>query len=217
MVANPYVFAKADSATAVAVGRAMRDRMARSARSEFVVITDSLMNAALVQYEYPRDAILNRADAQTLARQIAGRVLVTSQMSKTPNGQLTLLTRLSGTNDDAGATVRVSNTSPQALGAAAVEALQPALRSLDDARECMDQRSAKPDRARDAAQKALKEMPTNGLAHYCLAQLTPAGPGRRDRAGSRARARRRRRGARTARGSAVRGRRAPGGSRATTR
>ena len=179
MVANPYVFAKADSATAVAVGRAMRERMARSAtRGDFVVITDSLMNAALVQYEYPRDAILNRADAQTLARQIAGRVLVTSQMSKLPNGQLSLLARLSGTNDDAGTTVRITQASPQALGSAAVEALQPALRSLDDARECMDQRSAKPDRAKSAAEKALEEMPNNGLAHYCLAQLAPAGPAR---------------------------------------
>ena len=179
MVANPYVFAKADSATAVAVGRTMRDRMARSApRNEFLVITDSLMNAALRQYDYPPDAILNRSDAQTLARQIAGRVLVTSQMSKTPNGQLSLLTRLSGTNDDAGTTVRISQASPQALGTAAVEALQPALRSLDDARKCMDQRAAKPKDAREAADKALKAMPNNGLAHYCLAQLTPAGPAR---------------------------------------
>jgi tetratricopeptide (TPR) repeat protein len=179
MVANPYVFAKSDSAIAVAVGRAMRERMERSApRNDFVVISDSLMNAALVQYDYPPDAILNRSDAQTLARQIAGRVLVTSQMSKAQNGQLSLLTRLSGTNDDAGTTVRIAQPTPQALGAAAVEALQPALRSLEDARKCMDQRAAKPKDAKDAAEKALKAMPTNGLAHYCLAQLTPAGPAR---------------------------------------
>ena len=118
MVANPYVFARNDSATAVAVGRAMRDRMSRFApRTEFSVISDSLMNAALVQYDYPPDAILNRSDAQTLARQIAGRVLITSQMSRSPSGQWTLISRLSGTNDDAGMTVRVSQASaaPQAL------------------------------------------------------------------------------------------------------
>jgi tetratricopeptide (TPR) repeat protein len=181
MVANPYVFAKNDSATAVAVGRAMRDRMNRLApRTEFVVISDSLMNAALKQYDYSPDAILNRSDAQMLARQIAGRVLVTSQMSKAPSGQWSLLTRLSGTNDDAGTTVRIAATggSPQTLGAAAVEALQPALKSLESARECMDQRAAKPDRAKQAAEKALKDMPNNGLAHYCLAQLAPAGPAR---------------------------------------
>lgn len=174
MVANPYVFARNDSATAVAVGRAMRDRMARLApRTEFSVISDSLMNAALVQYDYPPDAILNRSDAQTLARQIAGRVLVTSQMARSPSGQWTLISRLSGTNDDAGMTVRVSQASgaPQALGNAAVEALRPALESLEDARECMDQRAQKPAKATESAQKALKATPNNGLAHYCLAQL----------------------------------------------
>lgn len=179
MVANPYVFAKNDSATAVAVGRAMRDRMSKLApRTDFVVISDSLMNAALLQYDYPPNAILNRSDAQTLARQIAGRVLITSQMAKAPSGQWTLVSRLSGTNDDAGMTVRVSQPSgsPQALGGAAVEALQPALKSLDDARECMDQRATKPDKAAEAAQKALKATPNNGLAHYCLAQLANGGP-----------------------------------------
>jgi len=174
MVANPYVFARNDSATAVAVGRAMRERMERLApRTEYVVISDSLMNAALAQYDYPRDAILSRNDAQMLARQINGRVLITSQMAKSANGQWSMIARLAGTNDDAGNTVRIApqGNTPQTLGTSAVEALQPALKSLDDARSCMDQRAAKPAQAAQAAQKALKDTPNNGLAHYCLAQL----------------------------------------------
>lgn len=174
MVANPYVFAANDSATAVEVGRSMRQRMTRVAPSrEYAVITDSIMNAALAQYDYPRDAILMRSSAQTLAQQINGRVLVTSQLAKAPNGQWSLVARLSGTNDDAGTTVRVTQQgqAPAALGTAAVEALQPALRTLDDARECMNLRATKPEDAAEAAQDALKDMPTNGLAHYCLAQL----------------------------------------------
>lgn len=173
MVANPYVFAKTDSATAVAVGRVMRDRMEKVApRTEFAVISDSMMNAALAQYDYPKDAILPRSDAQMLARQINGRVLVTSQMSKAPNGQWSMIARLAGTNDDAGNTVRLTGPgNPQALGNSAVQALEPALKALDDARACMDQRATKPDKALAAAQKALKATPNNGLAHYCLAQL----------------------------------------------
>ena len=173
MVANPYVFASADSATAVEVGRAMRERMSRAAPRTYLVIPDSLMNAALAQYDYPKDAILNRALAQTLAQQINGRVLVTSQMAKGTNGQWSMVARLSGTNDGAGNTVRLAQEgrTPPAMGAAAVDALQPALRALEDARECMNLRVSKPQDAAKKAQDALKDMPTNGLAHYCLAQM----------------------------------------------
>jgi len=173
MVANPYVFASSDSATAVEVGRSMRERMSRVAPRSYIVIPDSMMNAALAQYDYPRDAILNRALAQTLAQQINGRVLVTSQMAKASNGQWSMIARLSGTNDGAGNTVRIAQEgrTPPAMGAAAVEALEPALEALDDARECMNLRVNKPQDAAKKAQDALKNMPSNGLAHYCLAQL----------------------------------------------
>ena len=173
MVATPFVFASADSVTAVEVGRAMRERMTRAAPRNYIVIPDSVMNAALAQYDYPKDAILNRALAQTLAQQINGRVLVTSQMAKGTNGQWSMVARLSGTNDGAGNTVRLTQEgrAPAAMGAAAVDALQPALRSLEDARECMNLRVNKPQDAAKKAQEALKDTPTNGLAHYCLAQM----------------------------------------------
>ena len=174
MVANPYVFAASDSATAVAVGRRMRDRMARVApRNTYVVITDSTMNAALEQYGYDPDQILNRMLAQTLAQQINGRVLVTSQMARGANGQLSMTARLSGTNDPAGNTIRVSQDGrdAEAMGVAAVEALEPALKSLADARECMNLRVSKPRDAVKRAEEALEDLPTNGLAHYCLAQM----------------------------------------------
>jgi tetratricopeptide (TPR) repeat protein len=173
MVATPFVFASNDSATAVEVGRAMRERMTRTAPRTYIVIPDSIMNAALAQYDYPKDAILNRALAQTLAQQINGRVLVTSQMARAQNGQWSMVARLSGTNDGAGNTVRISQDgrTPPAMGAAAVDALKPALESLEDARNCMNLRVSKPRDAARAAEAALKDMPNNGLAHYCLAQM----------------------------------------------
>lgn len=174
MVANPFVFASNDSATAVEVGRAMRERMSRVVpRGTYVVITDSMMNAALEQYGYDRDQILNRLLAQTLAQQINGRVLVTSQMARSGAGQWSMVARLSGTNDGAGNTVRVlqDGKTPQQMGVAAVDALEPALESLADARECMNLRVNKPQDAAKKAQDALKDLPSNGLAHYCLAQM----------------------------------------------
>jgi hypothetical protein len=43
--------------------------------------------------------------------------------------------------------------------------------SLDEAKACIDQRTAKADKAAEAAQKAIKAVPNHGLAHYCLALL----------------------------------------------
>lgn len=173
MVATPFVFASADSATAVAVGQAMRARMVRVApRNQYTVISDSMMNAALEQFGYPPFSILNQQLARTLAQQIAGRVLVTSQMARDGDGRWNMVARLSGTNDDAGVTVRVAPApQPADMGTAAVDALKPALETLEDARRCMSERVQKPQDARKAAQEALEELPSNGLAHFCLAQL----------------------------------------------
>lgn len=174
MVANPFVFTSGDSATAVAVGQAMRNRMNKQAsRTDYAIISDSLMGAALVSFGYGPQAILNQDAARRLAQALAGRVLITSQMAKAPSGQWSMVSRLVGVNDDAGVTVRVNQAgaAPAVMGQAAVDSLKKGLDVLGDARECMDQRVSKPERAADKANGVLKTMPDNGLAHYCLAQL----------------------------------------------
>jgi tetratricopeptide (TPR) repeat protein len=45
------------------------------------------------------------------------------------------------------------------------------VKALPDAKACIDQRTSKPDKAEDAAKKAIKTLPNHGLAEYCLAQL----------------------------------------------
>ncbi len=173
LVANPYVFAASDSAVAVHVGDVMRKRLDRTVSSEYTVAADTLMNSALLQFGFWKDAILSPTYARTLAKNLPGtRVVVTSTMSKLPDGSRAIVARLSGTNDDVGNVVRVSQASGQPLdelAARAADALQPALRSLADARSCMDQRIANRAKAIESANKALKLLPTNGLAHYCLA------------------------------------------------
>ena len=173
MVATPYVFTTADSALAVSVGEAMRKQVGRAApRNTYSVISDSMMRAALEQFGYDPHQLLTPTLSRALAQQIAGRVLVTSQMSRPADGQWSMVARLTGTNDDAGVTVRLQQSgTPLAMGEAAADALRPGLEHLANARECMNLRAQKPDEARKKAQAVLQDMPTNGLAHYCLAQL----------------------------------------------
>jgi tetratricopeptide (TPR) repeat protein len=61
--------------------------------------------------------------------------------------------------------------SPEDFGKKMAKALEPAVKSLPDAKACIDQRTTKPDKAQDAAQKAIKTLPNHGLAEFCLAQI----------------------------------------------
>lgn len=182
LVATPYVSAGADSAPAVQVGNGMRDRMSKIADGDFNVLSSEQMNEALKQYGYPANAILSPALATTLAKSVQARVLVSSQMNKA--GQNYAVTaRLVGANDEAGSVVSVTQGSGQGLGdfgGRVAEQLQPAFKSLEDARECASQMQSNPNKAADAARKALKQYPNNGLASYCLAQIALAKKDRKE-------------------------------------
>ncbi len=182
LVATPYVSAGADSAPAVQVGNGIRTRMAKIVDGDFNVLTSEQMNEALKQYGYPANAILSPALATTLAKSVQARVLVSSQMNKA--GQNYAVTaRLVGSNDEAGSVVSVTQGAGQALndfGGRVAEQLQPAFKSLDDARECASLVQSNPGKAAEAARKALKQYPNNGLASYCLAQIALAKKDRKE-------------------------------------
>jgi tetratricopeptide (TPR) repeat protein len=173
MVANPFAFAPADSAPAVAIGTGMREEMKDVVGRDYTVIEQAQMNDALTQYGYPKDAILSPALAVTLAKNIQARFLVNSTLAKGAKG-VTVSARLTGTNDDAGNVVSLTQNpgeTPEAFGKRLASALEPAVQSMDEAKACIDQRQSKPDKAAEAAQKAIKMLPDHGLAHYCLALL----------------------------------------------
>ena len=67
MIANPFAFAPADSAPAVAIGSGIREEMKDVVGRDFQVVEQQQMNDALTQYGYPKDAILSPALATTLA------------------------------------------------------------------------------------------------------------------------------------------------------
>jgi tetratricopeptide (TPR) repeat protein len=174
MVANPFAFAPADSAPAVKIGSALREEMKDVAGRDYQIVEQTQMNEALKQYGYPVDAILSPALALTLAKNIQARFAVNSTLSKGEGGRYTVTARLVGVNDDAGSVVNVTqnpNETPEAFGKRLADALQPAVKSLADSKACIDQRKTKPDKAADAANKAIKTLPNNGLAEYCLALL----------------------------------------------
>jgi tetratricopeptide (TPR) repeat protein len=174
MVANPFAFASADSAPAVKIGSGMREEMKDVVGRDYQVIEQTQMNDALKQYGYPIDAILSPALATTLAKNIQARFIVSSTLNKAEGGRFTVTARMAGVNDDAGNVVTLvqnPNETPEAFGKRLSEALAPAVKSLADAKSCVEQRTAKPDKAADAANKALKTLPNNGLAEYCLALL----------------------------------------------
>jgi tetratricopeptide (TPR) repeat protein len=174
MVANPFAFATADSATAVKIGTGVREEMKGMVGRDYQIVEQAQMNDALKQYGYPLDAILSPALATTLAKNIQARFLVTSTLNKGEGGRYTVTARLIGVNDDAGNVVTLTQKegeTPEAFGKRLAAALQPAIKSLADSKACIDQRKEKPDKAAEAANKALKTLPNQGLAEYCLSLL----------------------------------------------
>jgi tetratricopeptide (TPR) repeat protein len=183
MVANPFAFAAADSAPAVAIGTALRGEMKDVVGRDFTVVEQTQMNDALTQYGYPKDAILSPALAVTLAKNIQARFLVSSTMAKGEGNRYSVTARLTGVNDDAGNVVTLTQNageSPDAFGKRLADALEPAAKSLLDAKGCVELRATKPDKAVEAANKAIKVLPDHGLAHYCLALITQDKKGPRE-------------------------------------
>src|SRR5918997_2489517 len=177
MVANPFANAPADSANAVRIGSAAREQMKQVVGRNFTVIEQSQMNDALKQYGYPLDAILSPPLATTLAKNIQARVIVTSTLAKGNGGRPAITARLIGVNDDAGYVVSLTQEQGQApndFGKRIADALEPAVKSMPDAKACIDQQTTKVDKAQDAANKAIKALPNHGLAHFCLAQIARA-------------------------------------------
>src|ERR1043165_7358795 len=147
MVANPFAFAPADSAPSVKIGSGMREQRKDVVGRDYSVIEQAQMNDALKQYGYPVDAILSPALATTLAKNIQARFIVSSTLNKAEGGKFTVTARLAGVNDDAGNVITLAqnaNETPEAFAKRLAEALEPAVKSLADAKACIDQRAAKP-------------------------------------------------------------------------
>lgn len=180
MVANPYSFNAQDSAAAVAIARGMREGLGDVAGREFSVVPDTVMNNALTQFGYSKDAILAQPLALQLAKNLPGtKGVVTSSLQRHDHdaGRYTMSSRLHPTLEDAGV-VMESEQQPgeklEAFGERSMQGFKPAMEVFDDVKACSDQAKSKPDDAIKAAEKALKTVPTHGGAHLCIAQVLAA-------------------------------------------
>lgn len=174
LVANPYTFAPQDSAPAVTIGNAARLRMEKVVGANYFVIPRAKINEALDQYGIPADAIFPLPQQRTLATSLQARAMVSSQLAKAEGGHYSVTARLAGLSDSAGNTFVVPQQGGQsfeAFGNSVADAFTPAIKSLNDSRECISQRTVSKDKALAAAKKALATMPTSGVANFCLALL----------------------------------------------
>ena len=177
LVATPFTDRGSDSATAVAVGTALRSRFERVVGNTFFVIPRAQMNSALNEFAYPADAILNRENAYRLTTAMQARTMLFTELLRGEQGRFRARARLSTGADDPGNTITVFQAQGQTLqqfGEAIAAAFTPVVRAHNDAKACMDQMQSDPRKAADAAAKALRAYPQHGLAHYCLAQLAKA-------------------------------------------
>lgn len=179
LVATPFTTSGADSAAAVEIGDGLRSRMRNVVGRDFNVITREQMNTALAEWGYPADAILSPTTATTFAIKATARTVVQSTISKNPQGLYTLTSRFVGTasSEPAGVTVALEQRPGQKLddlGSKTADLLRPAVRAIKDARECVELAASNPDKAAEAAQKAIRTVPNHGLAEFCLGQLAQA-------------------------------------------
>jgi tetratricopeptide (TPR) repeat protein len=180
MVATPFAFNAQDSLPAVTIARGMRSKLKDVGGSDIAIVSDSIMNVALDQFGYAKDAVLTPPLALQLAKQLPGtKGVITSQLQRHEHdeGRYTLTSRLFPTLEDGGVVVTTEQQQGEKLedfGKRAAEQLKPAVSVFDDAKECTDLAKSKPEDAIKAAQKAQKVIPNHGGAHLCEAQVTAA-------------------------------------------
>jgi tetratricopeptide (TPR) repeat protein len=174
MVANPHSFSSQDSTASVRIGQGMRSKIEGLSDRWYKILQRAQMNEALQQYAYPVDAVLPPMVARQLASSLNARTMVVATMLKGEGGRYTVDARLAGIADDAGQMVRMTqnpNESYEDFGGRIAEAFGPAFRALPDAKNCESLRQTAPDKAIEAAGKAIRNLATSGLAHYCEARV----------------------------------------------
>lgn len=176
MVANPSLTSSIDTAAAIAVGDAMRERISRSLGTAYAVLSKRDMNSALAGYGFAENELLTASSAVRLAGYMDARLVVTSMMTKSADGRLTITARVAnaGGTADVGHVAIVAQSAGQPLpdlGNKVADALVPAIKGWADAKTCLDLSTTKPDKANEAANKAFRVQPGHGLAGFCLAEM----------------------------------------------
>ncbi|MGH7582402.1 MAG: hypothetical protein ACREL5_04150, partial [Gemmatimonadales bacterium] len=175
LVATPYPGNAADSVSAVAIGNAMRERLQHNiGGGTWEVVPQSKMNSSLVQWGYGPDQLLPPDAARQMASSMSARMIVMTTINKESGGDFAAVVRVIGIADDAGQTIKASQAAGQSLadfGSKLADQVAVVFKAYPDAKACNDQLTVNPDKAADAANKALKTIPDYGFAEYCLGEV----------------------------------------------
>ncbi len=177
MVATPYPNSPSDSVAAVAIGDALRNKLSNSISSDWLVIQRADMNKNLTQWGYGRDQIFPPESARLMAAVMSARMFVMTTLVKMPDGRFVASTRVTGSSDEAGQVVKLSQVagqSPQDFGNKVAEQVSVIFKAYPDAKSCRDQLVSSKVKAAEGANKALKTVPGYGFPEYCLGEIERA-------------------------------------------
>jgi tetratricopeptide (TPR) repeat protein len=177
LVATPYTSNSADSANAVHLGYALRDRIAKNIDGgTWRVITTQEMNTNLMTSGYSKDALLPPDVAMQLAH-LTSRMFVMTTLAKAADGTYNATMRVISLPGDAGYVVRLPQAPNQSFadwGNKLGDQANIVFKAFADAKQCLSNETAAPAKAVDAANHALKTLPNYGLAEYCLGEMAQA-------------------------------------------
>ena len=115
LVTNPFSATATDSGAAVEVGSVVRTELKKFVGDKLEIVTREQMNAALNQFGYPPDAILNHDLAVMLAKTLGVPFVMTGNMTKGTDGKYTVVTSLGGVNDTTGKATTVVQQDGESL------------------------------------------------------------------------------------------------------
>ncbi len=167
-----------DSATSIALGDAVRDRIGQLAKYKVMVIPKAKLCEALQASGFPCDVLLDDQQARQLARFLSVQGYVTGTLTRS-GATLTANVRVIDISSAGlAASFTLTNGNPgttQALAELIAQRLNTIVRASEQSRECTKFRqSGQFAKALAAAQKALVIDPTSAGANLCIATVYEA-------------------------------------------
>jgi len=169
-----------DSAMAVAVPSAIRDRLSVAFAQRFTTAPKRVIDTNLVISGFPVDMPLDAGQWRQLARVLNSRLLVEGNILPLGDDSVEIVARLSEVTgalpQTASASVRIERRRVNAgTGSSLANQLAEVYRSFADTRECAARRQAREfPRALEAARLALTRYPLSSQAFLCMAQVMQA-------------------------------------------
>jgi tetratricopeptide (TPR) repeat protein len=172
LVLSPLPVDPGDSAIAVAIGDELRSRLEGKTRRQMSVITKDRIGEALEASGFSREALLDLAASEQLARFLQADAYIVGRLERNdaPRVHLRLVdlrrTGLSGWVHFSA----LAGATPRDIGQGLADLMDPHLRAANSARECVDRRDRRDfTGAKERARRAFESVPNHPAAAMCLA------------------------------------------------